>query len=57
MTGGESIAIDVEVYCGMCMDGEIAQIMKLTDDVEHSEGEYRCPKCTQSVTVSLRIGN
>ena len=58
MTGGENVTIDIEVYCGKCMNGDRSQLMRLTDDVEgHHEGEYRCPNCKGVVVVSLLIGN
>ncbi len=56
MTGGHQITIDVEVYCASCK-GEKLPLMKLLDDVEHSEGEYECPQCWRVVIVSLRVGN
>lgn len=57
MTGGDHMTIDIEVFCGTCIDADIFQAMKLTDDVERSEGEYQCPQCHVKVVVSLRVGN
>jgi hypothetical protein len=61
MTGERSMRVEVELLCHNAdtCKGEDSQgeAMRLTTDVEGSDGLYRCPHCGTEVTVRITVKN